>query len=119
MASPKAFCQPRAFARPSRAAETTPLFVVARGLLPVQSQRGTVLISYRDNEPCVNGAPMTDDNRTRPPVSGVRAGYGSPSGPRYQPRPLVTSGGGDAARSARPTPRGGGSGKKEIFCAIG
>jgi hypothetical protein len=31
----------------------------------------------------------------------------------------VTSGGGDAARSARPTPRGGGSGKKEIFCAIG
>ena len=61
---------------------------------------------------------MTDDNRTRPPIGGVRAGYGSATGPRYQPRPLVTSGG-ETARSARSTPRSGGSGKKEILCAIG
>src|SRR5271167_144929 len=68
--------------------------------------------------PCVCGASMTDDNRIRPPSSGVRAGYGSATGPRYQPSSLVTLRG-DSARSARSMPRGGGSGKKEILCAIG
>jgi peptidoglycan-N-acetylglucosamine deacetylase len=59
---------------------------------------------------------MTDDNRT--PSGGARAGYGSPSGPRYQPRSLVTSHSGDTARSARAVGRSG-SGKKEILCAFG
>ena len=61
---------------------------------------------------------MTDDNRIRPPFSGVRAGYGSATGPRYQPSSLVMPRG-DSARSARSMPRAGGSGKKEILCAIG
>jgi peptidoglycan-N-acetylglucosamine deacetylase len=65
----------------------------------------------------LNGAAMTDDH-TRPPVGRVRAGYGSPTGPRYQPQSLVMSQSGDTAHSARAMPRSG-SGKKEIFCAFG
>ncbi len=63
----------------------------------------------------INGAAMTDDTSPRSPIRGVRAGYG---GPRYQPRSLVGSRAGDAARSARATARSGG-GKKEILCAFG
>jgi peptidoglycan-N-acetylglucosamine deacetylase len=63
-------------------------------------------------------AAMTDDSASRPPLHGARAGYGSPSGGRYQPRSLVGSRAGDAARSARATQRPG-SGKKEILCAFG
>ena len=62
---------------------------------------------------------MTDDNRTRPAFGATRAGYGSATGPRYQPRSLVTPRGAESARSARSMPRAGGSGKKEILCAIG
>ena len=62
---------------------------------------------------------MTDDTRSRPSAIGSRAGYGSATGPRYQPRSLVASGGADTARSARSTTQAGGGGKKEIFCAIG
>jgi peptidoglycan-N-acetylglucosamine deacetylase len=62
---------------------------------------------------------MTDDNRARPSAAGSRAGYGSATGPRYQPRSLVTGGGAEAARSVRTAARGGNGGKKEIFCAIG
>ena len=58
---------------------------------------------------------MTDDNRTRPPSGAARAGYA----PRYQPRSLVPSRTAQSARSARSSPRTGGGGKKEIFCAIG
>jgi peptidoglycan-N-acetylglucosamine deacetylase len=61
---------------------------------------------------------MTDDTRPRPPLSPVRAGYGSVGGPRYQPRSLVSSPGAESARSSRPAARSG-RGKKEIFCAIG
>ncbi len=71
------------------------------------------------NNSCVSGAFMTDDNRTRPHFGGTRAGYGSAAGPRYQPSSLVTSRSAEAARSARSMPRTGGSGKKEILCAIG
>jgi peptidoglycan/xylan/chitin deacetylase (PgdA/CDA1 family) len=68
---------------------------------------------------------MSDENRSRSPLGAVRAGHISAAdtrlGPRYQPRSLVTSRGTDPARSARSAPRtgGSGSGKKEIFCAIG
>src|SRR5436305_12215570 len=58
---------------------------------------------------------MTDENRTRPPSGTTRAGYA----PRYQPRSLVPSRTAQSARSARSSPRTAGSGKKEIFCAIG
>ena len=61
---------------------------------------------------------MNDENRIRPPSGAIRAGYGSSTGPRYQPRSLVTSRTADSARSARSMSRGSG-GKKEILCAIG
>src|SRR6185312_7879502 len=50
---------------------------------------------------------------------GHRAGYGSATGPRYQPRSLVRGGSNETARSVRSAARAGGGGKKEIFCAIG
>src|SRR5579863_2404409 len=61
---------------------------------------------------------MNDENRIRPASGAIRAGYGSATGPRYQPRSLVTSRTADSARSARSTARSG-SGKKDILCAIG
>src|SRR5580704_10637501 len=94
-------------------------------LLPVGARRGTVQshASVQTNLGLrtfgLSGALMTDDNRIHPSFSSVRAGYGAASGPRYQPRTLVTSRGAEAARSARSMPRSGAGGKKEILCAIG
>src|SRR6185437_11435611 len=98
------------------------------GLLPVRTQRGTVALQASVRSPpsgpffcflaCFTQRPsttMTDENRTRPPFGAPRAGYA----PRYQPRSLVPSRTAQSARSERSAPRAGGSGKKEIFCAIG
>jgi peptidoglycan-N-acetylglucosamine deacetylase len=62
---------------------------------------------------------MTDDNRINLSLGGIRAGYGSATGPRYKPRSLVTSLGAGSAKSAQSIARKPAAGKKEIFCAIG
>lgn len=67
---------------------------------------------------------MSDEASPTPFQAPRRAGYGvrdarAAAGQAYRPRPLVRSSSPGLASGTRRPVRGGGSGKKDILCAIG